>query len=1026
MTINMGDLRERIERQFPGAEQVNDSVIRFTRSAEACPFAVYYLDIAHELPNSLHDLNRYQDEVIGKRYFEGRKSLQWSNYLYFLRTNEELALAEAQRAKELIENDRSYARKFVIPEGNLEEILNPPIVTATENKRQENVLSAWINILTEAGIQGAILSDDDLPTRLKKIEVNSPEGRKAAEPPRRRFAKSAQSLRSLELKRYRQFPLRRTYDFGAVNLIFGPNASGKTSLLEAIELFYCGRTKRNPDLNTQYELKAVLADGTEERAVSSRTPQDFRERNLAWYGQFEIKTNNLYKSFAQFNFLDTDAAVSLSESADHVEEDLSKLLVGPDASKIWRDIERVSDGVKVRLKDLRSTQDQIRSELSRIEKQLSDSADERHQSDSLRTRLFEMIARHHWHLEPDVDEDSTEKFVGGLAEAIAIAQQAVEIHWAGSPVTYDALVNYHQNTIALVNEVTPEIDRLEKATGQHLRLTRVLSSAKQALELGVQAQRFIDAGVANLSAERRKLNDTITFSSMRVAGFEAEHFEILAGLEKDEVVAISERAATRKRVIAESALAATKAEYANFAKLRDESENLTQQLRQLAAAILDRATNPDECPLCHTQFEPGELANHMSRGLDAHLEPLGRSLLNQIENQEAALNDAKRVETALLRLREFCERSDQKVELTIGEAAAQALGISESLASSRARLQTLTQKIEDLDNAGLSLEEMDRLVSRMNDLGFPLEHLSHKAADQLVSSIQEQISTTSEQLELLSKEAAELQVSLRDRLGAALSADEIRPVLLKTKEQLSKTESILSRLDGFRESIPWPGDHPISEFIVAGESVRSVAAETQAASARERQADKIQSEARARKEQLSEQLTKLSQRIDRFATAQKALNKIRQGHSLKAAMESTLQLNRTAIESIFSAIHAPREFSGLGSSLATLVRKSDRCQSKLTEISTGQRAAFGLSLFLAQNSQLTVAPPVMLIDDPIAHVDDLNSLSFFDYLREIAITGRRQIFFATANDKLATLFERKFDFLGDGEFRKFTLSRKSD
>ena len=71
-----------------------------------------------------------------------------------------------------------------------------------------------------------------------------------------------------------------------------------------------------------------------------------------------------------------------------------------------------------------------------------------------------------------------------------------------------------------------------------------------------------------------------------------------------------------------------------------------------------------------------------------------------------------------------------------------------------------------------------------------------------------------------------------------------------------------------------------------------------------------------------------------------------------------------------------------------------------------------------------MAPPVVLIDDPIAHVDDLNSLSFLDYLREVAITGRRQIFFATANDKLATLFERKFDFLGSKEFRRFNLSRK--
>jgi hypothetical protein len=51
-------------------------------------------------------------------------------------------------------------------------------------------------------------------------------------------------------------------------------------------------------------------------------------------------------------------------------------------------------------------------------------------------------------------------------------------------------------------------------------------------------------------------------------------------------------------------------------------------------------------------------------------------------------------------------------------------------------------------------------------------------------------------------------------------------------------------------------------------------------------------------------------------------------------------------------------------------------------------------------------------------------LSFLDYLREIILTGKRQIFFATANDKLATLFQRKFDFLGAEGFRRFDLSRE--
>ena len=245
------------------------------------------------------------------------------------------------------------------------------------------------------------------------------------------------------------------------------------------------------------------------------------------------------------------------------------------------------------------------------------------------------------------------------------------------------------------------------------------------------------------------------------------------------------------------------------------------------------------------------------------------------------------------------------------------------------------------------------------------------------------------------------------------------------RENISSTDMVMARLAEFSGEFVWPNDRPISDLVATADGVRKVASEARTAIVHERRVSSQQSEGLKRKEELNKKLDKLDKRIKRFSQAQTVFSKIRKDHSLNQAMEATLHLNRDAIESIFSSIHSPAEFSGLGSTLATLVRKVDDSQAKLTEISTGQRAAFGLSVFLAQNSQLTAAPPVILIDDPIAHVDDLNSLSFLDYLREISLAGKRQIFFATANDKLATLFERKFDFLGEGEFKRFNLSREA-
>ena len=111
MSLTVSGLRERLSAQFADVQQVDDSVIRFTRKAGDLPFAVYYLDIAPDLPKTQEKLTKYQDRVIGPHYFEGRKSLQWSNYLYFVTSGDRLATKDVRQAKDLIERDRSYARK---------------------------------------------------------------------------------------------------------------------------------------------------------------------------------------------------------------------------------------------------------------------------------------------------------------------------------------------------------------------------------------------------------------------------------------------------------------------------------------------------------------------------------------------------------------------------------------------------------------------------------------------------------------------------------------------------------------------------------------------------------------------------------------------------------------------------------------------------------------------------------------------------------------------------------------------------
>ena len=1028
MTLNIAQVRERVAKRFSDFEQVDDSVIRFTKKAGDQPFAVCYLDVAQDLPGTQEMLTKYQDRVIGRHYFEGGKSLQWNNYLYFITSDDRLASDEARKAKELIERDRTYARKFVISEDELDLVLTQPLVLPPEASHRTNVLSLWIDRLAEAGLDRAILSDDNLPKRLSFIES------KAAAPakePKRTPAlgaavKPPPFIRSLQLTRFRDFPAQRSFTFGTVNLIFGPNASGKTSLLEAVELFYCGRNKRNPDIAPVYELDAVLADGKSEKVNADRTLQEYRDRNLKWYGVLEVKTSKLYSSFSQFNFLDTDAAVSLTESTSHIEEDLSKLLVGPDASKTWDNINRVCDAVSAKLHDVRPLETQFADEIAALMKRLEEASSIKKESDSIRTRLEEMTQRFAWSGSKGNKEAVASMLVETLSEVVSVAQQASALDWTESPVSIDGLTKYCREAKATCETTEPDINRLEQLQKSQKTVSDKFKRDRDALELVEQAKRMVNSGMPDRAAERSKRQSVLATYSGWLAGIDVASLGVLSGTDLNMTVAACLQAATSKRSTAGALLAKTKGEYSDFSKLRNQSLNLLQELRQIAGRILQSGSNPDQCPLCHTQFESGDLEKHINIGVDEHLEVLGRTFLNQIQEQEAAVLEGTTREAACNWLQKFCERAKLAANTSVASALAEAEKAGQELAAAQGRIKVLEGELQGLESQGFSVTKLEEISAQLLRAGHRVSEFSREALDLLVSTINQGLTASSGTLESEKKEYDELQRTLQIRLAVSeAGVQSFKSAVSRIKERLAATESIRAKLNEFLVSFPWPGGRPIAELAIESESVRKVAAELQAALGREGQAQTIYAESTKRKELVEKQLADLRPQMKRLTDAQAVLEDLKKNHSLSGAMESALRENRGSIEAIFARIHSPAEFRGLGSKLATLVRKANGQEATLSQISTGQRAAFALSIFLAQNAQLTAAPPVILIDDPIAHIDDLNSLSFLDYLREVALTGRRQIYFATANDKLATLFERKFDFLGAENFRRFDLRRNT-
>lgn len=124
-----------------------------------------------------------------------------------------------------------------------------------------------------------------------------------------------------------------------------------------------------------------------------------------------------------------------------------------------------------------------------------------------------------------------------------------------------------------------------------------------------------------------------------------------------ESLAAKYAAVMRSKADAQAALKKTQSEYTRFSKLRNEAISLAQQLREIAARLIENNEKEDECPLCHTSFPRGGLAKHMRRGVDTHVEQTGQALLRRQRSEEAALSKIVAIEAAYEWLVEFCDRA---------------------------------------------------------------------------------------------------------------------------------------------------------------------------------------------------------------------------------------------------------------------------------------------------------------------------------------------------------------------------------
>lgn len=1016
-----------LKNRYPDLESVGQGVFRGIDRFGARDYAVRYFDLNDRLATTVDSLKSYQEEVLSPMYFSSdvATDLRWNHYLYFVTSDEEAKKGEFGRLKAKVEADREYARKQVVREGEVAGLLANAQVPEPPTALPIDLATTWSKTLEQHGLAFILDSDISVPDAVRRIVAGTKDGASRPISPvallAAEQAAASHFIRHLTIKGFRTHPEEKDYPLGRVNLIVGSNGVGKTSLLEAIEFAYCGRNRRSSTLLGNTSITADLF-GVEHKLSSTTDATRLRARHSNWYAKTELKTVTIQDSFGKFNFLDTDAAVELSVSVSSAQigTDVTRLVFGATAENLADRLRRVLKQLQDELKDLR--RDKMSNEQLKLAAQTRLDAIKTAPklSDSLFLELLAALKGRGWSQPPDEKSQ-----LEALRERLQEATSAIAL------VRHSSINMLHaepDSALRLLTNLNDEASKAEaldqRAKAARLAQANARREAQAVTELSAATEALLPYARTNfpqLIKQASECRDRVRTRNTRLSqvvnlgdASTIQQFLEMPIADAIDSVDTEIEGHQRRRDAAQTSLQALEKTQSTMTVLR-------QRLLGTAQDILQRSANPDHCPLCRTEFEEGQLLARMMADVEEGTSEKASLLQANISSANESMEGARAMLAVLHPLRAFA--GDSALTLTVAQALEQIAQERVAFDRDQQELATIQAQAQQLQSDGLSSKDLSSKLLTAGIAELPsLEELQR---------IQSNHKETLETLQSAEKSALHESDVVRqecDAMAERLSMEALGDtdnLARSVKELISDAETALGARQILALILTISTEATAEEIALNLATIQQLLAQVATAVAQEGANDKALNDETKNVDGLVKEIESCGTKITWASDAEWVLETLAKQSSGGELESQILTENAAEIARTFASIHMPNEFEiQVVQGKLVIIRRSTGAEVQLEHMSTGQRAAFAMSLFLAMNGRLRSGPPVLLFDDPVAHIDDINMLSFLDHLRQLAIGGSRQIFFATADTKLAGLFRHKFRFLG-GEFKELHLSRTS-
>ena len=1011
------------------------------------PFAKYIFTYTDAKQWSQWDQwgDSFVTEVIEPVYFQLANDISWN--LYWISVLEDAEMREVDIQQRIaFSSNTEYTRNLMVPAERLSEFI--PVGRIQMEVSKEEILlpsECWLEQLDKNDLCFCLyeFSKNALESY---VEDKNMEGTgKVSNAPTEVSTgdHSLTMLHSVEIPkdfRAHYYPKDWTIPFQGVNLLYGVNGAGKTSVLSAIELAITGEIRNiamAEDASTKSEVVLTAEiDGCNAKLHPPRKPAEKKrlERHLYKSRNTNRTAPQIQNLFHQFNYLSVEETFLFAREQPDLSDAFSKILYGPETSDMWKHLGRYKDECKALMarydQDLTRFANQIESlsKVSPVDKSALQAyfaaSGLRFNSDESPEAILEkaqtILAEYDKVkvLSPILPQAQLEKVQSEQSKQIAGLKEDVR-------ALSENLKQANALATTLINEHT-ELQNQQKKIGQALESFQALTPLMGQLQFRIHYR----AMLANYQEWlEKKLN--CEDKEKKLQQLIKDYAETLEALPSKSMQELRKEARELQENRTDLNI------QRNALQSQIDHEEITREKRTKLFSVLGTTGlelyQVDEgrhsCPLCGTEGITEEilrahLEEEAAQG-DQQLQTLYQALNNIEENIQNNTSALKRLDQQMIIAQEYVrvlntvQRAFPNIQI-ITDLRNEYNKIQEQSTASKEKAEQIKEVLQaELKKACLPCTIEDILDSQRNLLTqAPTEYIS-LPSDASGQNLLDNISVAKSNWESLKKkydlQFSQNQETLKKQLDTVNGYNQDIRGKQQMLKQMEAESTRLEQIAAFWEAIK-----PMVEAdSLSGEAVQNLCQKIYTMAR-----DIIKSkEIEATRRQLRERIDVAEKKKNQCRILQTELDRLQPP---EAYAEKFISQNIEQISRIFLAIHSPQEFSGLGMTAdhkLTALRNNEEVP--ISHMSTGQRTALVISVFFQMNLATASVPNFLLLDEPVANIDDLNMLALMDFLREMAITCKKQIFFTTANRNVAKLFRRKFSFLQD-EFLELRFAREKE